>query len=219
MKLVTRFAAVVAAAVCSIASAGVIPPPWAGDTTNPQTQQLWTFNPSNPILPDFVENPNGQPDFNPDGSPYMPTNPYGGGGGGWLVGDGPTGPTVLDFIIPNYNQLFRKQIWIVIKFSLPPAGAGVPVVDIDGLDGSDGTQTNTPTPSPVPGVPGLSEIAYLFEMPTCWTFRCRITVPVGIPGSSTYIDQVYIATRCIIPAPGAGALIALCGLIVGRRRR
>lgn len=219
MRLVARLAAAVAASICSIASAGVIPPPWAGDTTNPQTQQLWTFSPNNPTQPDVFENPNGPPTLNPDGSMYEPINPFGPGTGGWLVGSGPTGPTVLDFIIPNYNQLFRKQIWIVIKFCLPPEGAGVPVVDIDGLDGSDGTQINTPTPSPVDGVPGMLQIAYLFEMPTCWTFLCRINVPVGIPGANTFIDQIYIATRCIIPAPGAAALIALGGLVGGRRRR
>lgn len=201
----------------SDARAGVVPPPWAtSDPTSPQTQQLWTFNnPAAPTIPDFVNNPNGNPTFNPTNAQYLPTGPFGNSSGGY----GLPGTTPLNFVIPNYNQQFRKEIWVVIKFFLPPTGGGVPTVNILGLDGSLGVQINTPTPSPVPGGPqGLVEIGYLFSMPTCWTFEMSITAP-NIPGALGFIDQVYVATRCIIPAPGTGALLALSGITLASRRR
>jgi hypothetical protein len=218
-RLIQRFVAVCALVTFGAAAqAGVVPPPWAStDFTNPKTEQLWTFDNGPITAPSFFNNPNGAPTFNPDGSFYEPVNPFGpAGGGGWLVGDG----TFLDLVIPNYNQLFRKEIWITIKFSLPPAGAGVPLVDILGQDGSIGTPFGpTFTPSPVDGQPGVLQQAYLYQMPTCWTFRLRVTVPTGIPGSAAFISQIYVATRCIIPAPASAAIMGLASLINARRRR
>lgn len=206
----------------SPAHGGIIPPPWHGGTnpdfSSPQTDQLWTF--SNPLvpptLPDQFNNPNGAPSLNPDGSTFSPSNPFGGNAnpGGWVVGDG----QFLDFLIPNYNQQLVKQIWVVIKFSTPSAGVGVPFGTILGTDGSPGVQINAPTISPVPGVPNLSEVAYLYEMPTCWTFNLTIRFPIGIPSSAGYIDQVYVATRCI-PTPGAAGITLGVGLLALRRRR
>lgn len=212
--------AIVSLTVMSAAHAGEFPPPWSPNPSFPETRQVWRFdNPTNPYAPNNFENPNGIPQILFPAPEWLPNNPEAPNlppGSGVLCMDG---SVPLTLIIPNYNLSMQKQIWVSIKYSSPPAGAGLPrVIGIDGVDGTSGFQKNVPTPSPVPGMPGVSEISYLWNMPTCATFIITIDVPIGIPGSATYIEQLYIHTRCV-PTPGAVALLAFGGLIAARRRR
>jgi hypothetical protein len=212
--------AIVSLAVVSAANAGEFPPPWTPNPAFPETRQVWRFDsPSNPYAPSSFENPNGIPQILFPAPEWLPNNPEAPNlppGTGVICMDG---SVPLTLIIPNYNLSMQKQIWISIKYSSPPAGAGLPrIIDIVGIDGSVGVQKNVPTPSPVPGMPGVSEISYLWNMPTCATFQITIDVSIGIPGAATYIEQLYIHTRCV-PTPGAVALLAIGGLITVRRRR
>lgn len=219
---VSRFWSVLASACAatavatSVAQAGVIDPPWprGGPGT---TFQYWTFNnPTQPTMPDHWDNPNGVPQMDPNNSVYLLDNPLSPvpGTGVWCVPDGGS----ISFLIPNFNQPTPKEIFVAIKYSVPPAGVGVPTVTITGLDGSAGVPCGpTYTPGPT-SIPGVSMIPYGFCMPTCSSFIATISFPVGIPGSVGYIEQVVFDTRCI-PAPGAAGLLALAGIAAGRRRR
>lgn len=206
----------------SPAWAGLVAPPWhnasPADFTSPQTQQAWRFDSLTvPQQPDPADNANGMPTLTPTGNPqHVAQNPYGQfGAGGFLVG----GSRYLDFYIPNFNQMIRKEIWITIRFALPPAGASVPVLEIMGLNGSPGTNESGPqTPAPVHGQAGMMQVSYLYSMPTCWSFNMQLLVSQSQPGATAFIDEVCVFTRCI-PTPGAGAAMALGMVSAVRRRR
>lgn len=198
--------------------AGVVPPPW--DPTSPmQTIQAWDFSTQmpTPFDPFIVNNPNGTPSYLPSGpAAYLPDNPITPnvtGTGVWCLGEGAS----IEFFIPNFNQQFRKEIFVSIKYSVPGEGVGVPTVDIVGLSGTTGAPCgDTYTPSTV--YPGVSMIHYLQCLPTCESFFASVSFPVGVPGSVGYIEQVVIQTRCIVPAPPAAALLAVSMLGLRRRR-
>lgn len=210
-------AALMIGASGSTALGGIVPPPW--DPTLPmQTLQAWMFEPGNdPFAPTVANNPNGAPQFFPPTSgTYLPDNPLtpnNPGTGVWCL----TGNTTLEFLIPNYNQQFRKEIFISIKYSVPSAGVGVPTAGVTGLSGTPGSPSGfTYTPEPVS--PGVSMIHYHQSLPTCESFMVSISFPIGIPGSVGYVEQVVVQTVCV-PAPGGAAVAGLGILAASRRRR
>jgi len=200
------------------ASGGIVPPPW--DPALPlQTLQAWTFaSPTgSPFAPSVVNNPNGFPEMTASASAtYLPDNPLTPnalGTGVWCLGANDS----LNFFIPNYNQQFRKEIFVSIKFSTPASGAGVPTNTVTGVSGAPGTPSGLVyTVEPVSF--GVSMIHYHTSLPTCEDFNVSIQVPTGLPGAVSYIEQVVVQTVCV-PTPGAVGLACAGGLWAARRRR
>jgi hypothetical protein len=195
-------------------------PVFADDLTPP----TWRFNPGTTVQHwDFSAGPAGGP---PDALPL--NNPYGtpqltplppaiwhptmmGRNDVWdLMSTGVAAG--LDFFIPNTgNSAHQKELWLQVTYWVP-----VPPVPI-GIQVASGSGPFTQVSSTITPLPGgwFHELS-IWSIPVCPASEFVHIYPTS---AALYIDQVVIDTQCFIPAPGAGASLALAGMFAIRRRR
>ncbi|MBL8762974.1 MAG: hypothetical protein JNM07_01730 [Phycisphaerae bacterium] len=190
----------------------LIPPPWNrfGPGT---TAQSWDF---------FAGPAGGPPDggllFNPYGVPNLtPSNP-----GNWLPFSNlrnhvwaVNGNDPLDFTIPNDgpDPTAIKDVWLQVTYLGPaPLSFGINWSSSFGPAVQVGASIITQLAD------GWTHDASLWRFNGCPELeRLRITPPV--PGTTIFVDQVVIDTKCYVPAPGGLGLGAACGVVALRRRR
>ncbi|MCE9618643.1 MAG: hypothetical protein K8R92_01890 [Planctomycetes bacterium] len=205
---------VLAAAITPAFADDLTPPTWRGSAGT--TFQHWDFSagPGGGApdgLPPWI-NPNGTPILTPP-APFLWTPSIGGRNDVW----GLTGPNaILTFDIPNFNQpTHQKDLVLQITytdFTGAPPSIGTLVMG----PSSFFTQVGASVQTFLPG--GWVHEVSTWHLNTCPPFE-HVQIFSTLVGSTTYVDQVVIDTRCYpVPTPGALVLAGIGGL-AGRRRR
>ncbi|MCE9619238.1 MAG: hypothetical protein K8R92_04950 [Planctomycetes bacterium] len=189
------------------------PPTWRGGAGT--TFQHWDFS-AGPGggAPDGLppwNNANGIPNLTASGGPTNWLSSFAGRNDVWQV----NANNILTFDIPNFGvQTHQKDLVLqVTYFDLAPTiGIGQLVMGPNGFFTQVGSSVITSL-----GGGWVHEVS-VWNASKCPPFEhVQITPPV--PGTTSFVDQVVIDTRCYpVPTPGALALAGIGGLISRRRR-
>jgi hypothetical protein len=207
-------AAVLAAAAVPALADDLTPPPWR---FNPGTTfQHWDFSggPAGGPADAGLFNPYGVPMLTPAlGAIWLPA--LGARNDVWQLG-GATGQTGLRFDVPNTGvQTNQKELWLQITY-LSPVPGGPPGWTVFG---SSGLFTLLGAPISTTTSDGWTHELTRWGVASCPSFE-QVAVFPSIPGTTLFVDQVVIDTRCApIPAPASAVLLCASPLVVARRRR
>ncbi len=185
------------------------PPPWRGESGS--TFQHWQFNAPGGGLPDSgVHNPYGPPSFNPNpNATWDATDPSGQLNGVYFI----LFDWDLSFSIPNHGAAGRqKELWLQFTY-ITSDGIG-PASSVFPATGSATLQSI----SAIDLGGGVYHELHIYSLSECPQWE-TVSLRPGSVGSPSWVDQVVIDTRCVIPTPGTLLPLMLAGLASARRRR
>ncbi|MBK7404346.1 MAG: hypothetical protein IPJ41_06835 [Phycisphaerales bacterium] len=186
------------------------PPPWRG--TPDSTFQHWGFNSPGGGPPDSgLNNPFGTPLFTPNpNAQWDPVDASGQRTGVYLINFN----WDLSFEIPNHGGPgMQKELWLQFTYSTSD-GIGPASSVLDPFGSAFTLQSITATS--LGG--GLYHELHIYTFHDCPQSEL-VSLRPGSFASPSWVDQVVIDTRCIVPTPGPLAALGVGALMLSRRRR